>query len=96
MYVQVSLLHPGPLFRHCDSDRRFLHLVDGVQVQGGVIDGFCTVLHCTVLYCAVLYCTVLYCRYGLEGWLEDLPQLNVGRFEHGCGSYVSGADMVSI
>ena len=54
MYVQVSLLHPGPLFRHCDSDRRFLHLVDGVQVQGGVIDGFCTVLHCTVLYCAVL------------------------------------------
>ena len=27
--------------------------------------------------------------------MEDLPPLNVGRFEHGCGSYVSGGDMVS-
>ena len=34
-------------------------------------------------------------RYGLEGWLEDLPPLNVGRREHGCGSYVSGGDLVS-
>ena len=45
--------------------------------------------------CTVLYHTVLYCRYGLEGWLEDLPPLNVGRYGHGCGSYVSGGDLVS-
>ena len=35
-------------------------------------------------------------RYGLEGWLEDLPPLNVGRSRHGCGSYVSDGDLVSI
>ena len=59
-------------------------------------------LHCTVLYvlyCTVIYCTVLWCtlsRYRREGWVEDLPPLNVGRYEHGCGSYVSGGDMVTI
>ena len=48
---------------------------------------------CTV-YCTVLYCTVS--RYGRAGWLEDLPSLNVGRSNHGCGSYVSaGGDLVS-
>ena len=46
--------------------------------------------------CTVLYCTVLYCRYGEQGWLEDLPKLNVGRDNHGCGSYMSGPDMVRI
>ena len=46
------------------------------------------------LYC-VLYCTVLYYRYGREGWLEDLSPLNVGRWYHGCGGYVSSGDMVS-
>ena len=34
-------------------------------------------------------------RYGIEGWQEDLPQLNFGRVRHGCGSYVSGGDRVS-
>ena len=49
---------------------------------------------CCVLYCTVLYCTVS--RYGRAGWLEDLPSLNVGRSNHGCGSYVSaGGDLVS-
>ena len=43
-------------------------------------------------YCTVLYCN---CRYGLEGWLEDLPPLNMGRYYHGCGGYVSGGDLVS-
>ena len=57
---------------------------------------YCTVLYCTVLYCTALYCTVLYCRYGLEGWLADLPPLNVGRRVHGCGGYVSDGEMVSI
>ena len=57
---------------------------------------YCTVLYCILLYSTVLYCTLLYCRYGLEGWMEDLPTLKVGRWSHGCGSYVSGGDMVSI
>ena len=35
-------------------------------------------------------------RYGEQGWLEDLPKLNVGRDNHGCGSYMSGPDMVRI
>ena len=34
-------------------------------------------------------------RYGLQGWLEELPPLNKGRYGHGCGSYVSDGDMVS-
>ena len=57
-----------------------------------------TAVDCTinyVLYCTVLYCTVLYFRYGLEGWIADLPQLHVGRFSHGCGGYVSDGDLVS-
>ena len=48
-----------------------------------------------VLYCSVLYCTVLYCRYGREGWIADLPPLNVGRYYHGCGGYVFDGEMVS-
>ena len=28
-------------------------------------------------------------RYGMDGWLEDLAPLVVGRSSHGCGSYVS-------
>ena len=52
-------------------------------------------LYCTVLYCTVLYCTVS--RYGRTGWVEDLPPLvTTGRTNHGCGSYVSGGDMVSM
>ena len=35
-------------------------------------------------------------RYSLQGWVEDLPLLNVGRYYHGCGGYVSSGDMVSI
>ena len=35
-------------------------------------------------------------RYGRDGWVEDLPPLRVGRNNHGCGSYVSGKDMVSL
>ena len=27
-------------------------------------------------------------KYNGGGWLEDLPDLNVGRFDHGCGHYV--------
>ena len=26
-------------------------------------------------------------RYGVLGWLEDLPSLVVGRWNHGCGSF---------
>ena len=26
--------------------------------------------------------------YDSEGWMGDLVELNVGRFDHGCGHYV--------
>ena len=28
-------------------------------------------------------------RYNKDGWVEDLPQLIVGRSNHACGSYVN-------
>lgn len=28
--------------------------------------------------------------YGLQGWIEDLPNLNYGREDHACLSYISG------
>ena len=28
-------------------------------------------------------------RYNNNGWKEDLPSLNTGRYEHGCGSYLN-------
>ena len=27
-------------------------------------------------------------RYDMMGWVEDLPQLIEGRWDHGCGSYL--------
>ena len=64
-----------------------------VIVTGGAFTLDTVNRYCTVLYCTVLYCTVS--RYGLEGWVEDLSPLNVGRSRHGCGGYVSDGDMVS-
>ena len=32
--------------------------------------------------------------YNVEGWLEDLPPLNTGRFHHACSSYLSGETRV--
>ena len=29
-------------------------------------------------------------RYGVLGWVEDLPSLVVGRYGHGCGSFFRG------
>jgi len=29
-------------------------------------------------------------RYGVFGWVEDLPSLVVGRMDHGCSSYLKG------
>ena len=26
-------------------------------------------------------------HYSTSGWMEDLPVLNVGRYEHGCGYF---------
>ena len=26
--------------------------------------------------------------YNIDGWVEDLPDLNTGRIDHGCGHYV--------
>ena len=27
--------------------------------------------------------------YNTEGWVEDLPSLNMGRYSHGCGHFVN-------
>ena len=35
-------------------------------------------------------------RYGVLGWVEDLPSLVVGRNSHGCGSYFRGDSQVSV
>ena len=35
-------------------------------------------------------------RYGVLGWVEDLPSLVVGRRYHGCGSYFRGDSQVSV
>jgi hypothetical protein len=35
-------------------------------------------------------------RYGVLGWVEDLPSLVVGRVDHGCGSYFRGDSQVSV
>ena len=32
--------------------------------------------------------------YSTQGWLEDLPPLNTGRYQHACTSYVSGEKRV--
>ena len=35
--------------------------------------------------------------YSLDGWVEDLPDLLMGRSGHGCGHYINNEDkMVSI
>ena len=31
-------------------------------------------------------------RYGTQGYIEDLPSLVVGRYMHGCGSYLRDSD----
>ena len=30
----------------------------------------------------------------LSGWLEDLPELNIGRYYHACAGYTSGGRKV--
>ena len=35
-----------------------------------------------------LYTTRTVSVYNIEGWMEDLPDLNTGRLYHGCGHYV--------
>ena len=35
-------------------------------------------------------------KYNKDGWIEDLPSLNVGRELHGCGTYLdSNSNRVS-
>ena len=30
--------------------------------------------------------------YNVDGWVEDLPKLNMGRYYHGCGHYINSAN----
>ena len=31
-------------------------------------------------------------RYDIDGYIEDLPPLNIGRAAHGCGAYLNDVD----
>ena len=33
-------------------------------------------------------------RYDVEGWVEDLPELITGRYDHACAGYTSGGRKV--
>ena len=35
-------------------------------------------------------------RYDKDGWVEDLPSLNVGRAGHGCSQFSSGGEQVRL
>ena len=35
-------------------------------------------------------------EYSQNGWVRDLASLNVGRYGHGCSSFVSAAERVSV
>ena len=35
-------------------------------------------------------------RYGTMGFVENLPSLVVGRYGHGCGSYLRDADATQV
>ena len=35
-------------------------------------------------------------EYSQAGWVGDLATLNVGRYGHGCSSFVSGAERVRV
>ena len=32
--------------------------------------------------------------YNTEGWVEDLPSLNMERFDHGCGHFVNNENQM--
>ena len=34
-------------------------------------------------------------RYNKDGWLADLPPLNIGRYQHSCTSYVARGERVT-
>ena len=42
------------------------------------------------------YTKTIVSEYNQEGWVGDLASLNVGRYGHGCSSFVSGAERVRV
>ena len=30
--------------------------------------------------------------YNMDGWYRELPRLNTGRYQHGCGQYINAYD----
>ena len=35
-------------------------------------------------------------RYNESGWVEDMPSLNLGRYSHGCTTFMSGGQQVRL
>ena len=33
-------------------------------------------------------------RYNRQGWVEDLPDMSIGRFHHGCAGYTKNGEQV--
>ena len=42
------------------------------------------------------YTKTIVSEYNQGGWVGELASLNVGRYGHGCSSFVSGAERVSV
>ena len=34
-------------------------------------------------------------RYNRQGWVEDLPDMSIGRFHHACAGYTKNDEQVS-
>ena len=44
----------------------------------------------TVVLTGGVYTLTTVSVYGLQGWVEDIPSLNTGRYWHACSCYMSG------
>ena len=46
-------------------------------------------MEASVVLTGGLYTKTRVTVYNSEGWVEDLPSLNMGRYSHGCGHFVN-------
>ena len=70
--IGLNTLNKCLYFRHACS----IQFNEKVIVTGGYYTG------------TTFYTTRIVSVYNIGGWVEDLPDLNTGRRNHGCGHYV--------
>ena len=51
-------------------------------------------MEASVVLTGGLYTKTRVTVYNSEGWVEDLPSLNMGRYSHGCGHFVNTDNQV--